>query len=83
MQAQVSNTIAPMIAMIRRHTELPIAIGFGISNPEQARQVAFHSEAIVVGSAVVNQIAEHGKSSDLVPKLGQFVQALAQAIKNS
>jgi tryptophan synthase alpha chain len=82
MQAQVSNTIAPMITMIRRHTQLPIAIGFGISNPEQARQVAAHSEAIVVGSAVVNQVAENGKSPDLVPKLGKFVESLAQAIKS-
>lgn len=81
MQAQVSNTIAPMIGMIRKHTQLPIAIGFGISNPEQARQVAAHSEAIVVGSAVVNQIAENGKSPDLVPKLAAFVRALSQAIK--
>lgn len=81
MQAKVSDTIGPMIAMIRRHTQLPIAIGFGISNPEQARQVATHSEAIVVGSAVVNQIAEFGSHPDLVPKVSQFVRSLAQAIK--
>ncbi len=81
MQSQVSDTIASMTAKIRAHTQLPIAVGFGISNPEQARLVARHAEAIVVGSAVVNQIAEHGQSADLVPVAAGFVRSLAQAIR--
>ncbi|EEF60183.1 tryptophan synthase subunit alpha [Pedosphaera parvula] len=68
MQTKVSDTISTMTAKIRAHTQLPIAVGFGISNPEQARAVAASAEAIVVGSAIVNQIAQHGKSPDLVPK---------------
>jgi len=59
MQAKVSDTIGEMTQKIRAHTNLPIAVGFGISSPEQARLVAQSGEAIVVGSAVVNQIAEH------------------------
>ena len=55
-----------MTHMSRANAPLPIAVGFGISNAEQARQVAQHAEAIVVGSAIVNRIAEHGKSADLV-----------------
>jgi tryptophan synthase alpha chain len=58
---------------------LPIAVGFGISTPEQARTVAASAEAIVVGSAIVNQIAEHGKSADLVAKVAGFVKSLAAA----
>jgi tryptophan synthase alpha chain len=81
MQKQVSDTIASMTAKIRAHTDLPIAIGFGISNPEQARTVAQHAEAIVVGSAVVNQIAQHGKDNDLVPRVGEFVKTLVSAVK--
>ena len=81
MQAKISDTIGQMTAKIRQHTTLPIAVGFGISNPEQARAVATHAEAIVVGSAIVNQIAAHGKSPDLVPRLAAFVKTLAQAIK--
>jgi tryptophan synthase alpha chain len=81
MQAKVSDTIASMTAKIRAHTDLPIAIGFGISNPEQAKLVAQHAEAIVVGSAVVNQIAEHGHSADLVPLVSDFVRSLARAIR--
>jgi tryptophan synthase alpha chain len=82
MQSKVSDTIAEMTAKIRAHTELPIAVGFGISNPEQARLVAQHAEAIVVGSAIVNQIAGHGRSPDLVPAVAGFVQSLAQAVKS-
>lgn len=81
MQKKVSDTIASMTAKIRAHTNLPIAIGFGISNPEQAKTVAQYGEAIVVGSAVVNQIAEHGKNSNLVPLVGNFVKALVSAVK--
>jgi len=81
MQAKVSESIAQMTAKIRAHTPLPIAVGFGISNPEQARLVAANAEAIVVGSAVVNQIARLGKSKELVPKVAAFVQSLAEAIK--
>ncbi len=81
MQTKVSDTIAEMTARIRAHTDLPIAVGFGISNPEQARLVSRHAEAIVVGSAIVNRIAEHGKSSDLVPKVSAFVRSLATGVR--
>jgi tryptophan synthase alpha chain len=82
MQTKVADTIGAMTAKIRAHTTLPIAIGFGISNPEQAKAVAQHAEAIVVGSAVVNQIAEHGKSGELVARVGAFVKALGEAVKS-
>ncbi|MCU0771779.1 MAG: tryptophan synthase subunit alpha [Verrucomicrobia bacterium] len=79
MQARVADTIGEMTAKIRAHTDLPVAIGFGISNAEQAREVARHADAIVVGSAVVSRIAQHGKSPGLVPQVSGFVKTLAQA----
>jgi tryptophan synthase alpha chain len=82
MQANVSDSIASMTAKIRQHTDLPIAVGFGISNPKQARLVASHAEAIVVGSAVVNQVAQHGKSPDLVLRVTAFVETLVEATKS-
>ena len=72
-----------MTAKIRAHTDLPIAVGFGISTPEQARAVAAHAEAVVVGSAVVNQIAQHGQSPELVSRVGGFVKTLVDAVKNA
>src|SRR5580658_9204872 len=80
MQSQVASNLAAQVAKIRAHTSLPIAVGFGISNPEQARLVASEADACVVGSAVVNQIAEHGRSPDLVANVSQFVTAMTQAV---
>lgn len=83
MQAKVSDTIGEMTAKIRAHSSLPIAVGFGISNAEQARLVAAHAEAIVVGSAVVSRIAEHGQSRDLVPIIAAFVHELSLALNSN
>ena len=82
MQDKVAANIAEMTGKIRKHTDLPIAVGFGISNPDQAKLVARHADAIVVGSAVVNQIAEHGKVPKLVGKVGGYVKSLADAVKS-
>ena len=82
MQQKVSDTIEQMTAKIRAHTQLPIAVGFGISNPEQAKYVARHAEAIVVGSAIVNQIAARGKAPELVEEVGHFVKTLGEAVKS-
>ena len=81
MQTRVSDTIEKMTREIRRHTDLPIAVGFGISTPEQARIVAQSAEAVVVGSAIVNQIAEHGKSNQAVQRTSEFVASLLQAVR--
>jgi tryptophan synthase alpha chain len=81
MQSTLAKNIGDMTAKIRLHTDLPIAVGFGISNPEQARTVAQHAEAIVVGSAVVNQIAEHGRSAELTSKVTEFTRQLVDAVK--
>ena len=80
MQAEVSRSIGSAVARIRTHSRLPVAVGFGISNPEQARQVAADSEAIVVGSAVVSRIAFHGRSPSLVSEVAGFVKTLSDAI---
>jgi tryptophan synthase alpha chain len=80
MQSQVATNLASQVAKIRAHTALPIAVGFGISNPEQARAVAGEADACVVGSAVVNQIAQNGRSPDLVPTVAAFVRAMTQAV---
>lgn len=83
MQEKVSANISEMTAKIRAHTQLPIAVGFGISNPEQARLVAANSDAVVVGSAIVNQIARHGKDPKLADRVMQFVQPMIDAVKRA
>jgi tryptophan synthase alpha chain len=83
MQEKVAANLTQMTARIRKHTELPIAVGFGISNPEQAKRVASCADAVVVGSAVVNQIAACGKTAQTVSIVSQFVQSLADAVKSA
>jgi len=80
MQSKVASNLASQVAKIRAHTDLPIAVGFGISNPAQAKAVASEADGCVVGSAVVNQIAENGKSKDLVKRVAAFVKLLGGAI---
>lgn len=82
MQTSIASNLATQVAKIRAHTPLPIVVGFGISNPEQAAAVAKEADGCVVGSAVVNQIAAHGKSLELVEKLGSYVKAMADAVKS-
>lgn len=81
MQSEVASNLTQQVAKIRTHTTLPIAVGFGISNPQQARAVAKEADGCVVGSAVVNQIAQFGKSPELVAKVSTLVKALAEAVK--
>jgi len=81
MQTSIAKNIGDMTGKIRKYTQLPVAVGFGISNPQQAEAVARSCEAIVVGSAIVNQISEHGKSPDLVQKVAQFTKQLVDAVK--
>jgi tryptophan synthase alpha chain len=83
MQEKVADNIAQMTAKIRAHTSLPVAVGFGISNQDQARLVASNAEAVVVGSAIVNQIAEHGRDPQLVQRVTDFVKPLIAAVKST
>ncbi len=82
-QAALSDSIAAQVAEIKKHTDLPVAVGFGISTPAQAAEVARCSDAAVVGSAIVRRIAEHGKSPDLPSLVADFVRPLAQAAHQS
>ena len=83
MRAKVSDTIAQMTAKIRAYTKLPIAVGFGISMPEQARSVAASADAVVVGSAIVNQIARYGRTQDFIQQVSKFASTLLQAVKTA
>jgi tryptophan synthase alpha chain len=54
----VAESAAPLVARIRRATRLPVALGFGISTPEHVREVTAYADAAVVGSALVQVIAQ-------------------------
>jgi tryptophan synthase alpha chain len=59
-QEALSNSIQPLLDAMRRHTSLPLAVGFGISTHEQYKTVAAMADGVVVGSAIVRVIEKHG-----------------------
>jgi tryptophan synthase alpha chain len=77
----VASSLGQQMDRLRKVSSLPIAVGFGISTPEQAREVAQKSDAVVVGSAIVAQVAEHGAKADLVERVMAFVRPMVAAVK--
>jgi tryptophan synthase alpha chain len=80
-QSSVASSLKEHVAEIRNWTRLPVAVGFGISTAEQAREVAQVADAIVVGSAIVQKINESATKSDLPQRIGEFVAPLISATK--
>src|SRR5687767_9745546 len=80
-QSSVASSLGERVAEIRRCTTLPIAVGFGISTGEQAREVAQFADAIVVGSAIVQTIYEERAAPDMPERVGKFVAPLVDATK--
>jgi tryptophan synthase alpha chain len=75
-RAQVAAGAEAMVRRIRAHTAMPIALGFGISSPEQVAEVCAYADAAVVGSSLVSVIAEAGTGPDLIERVEQYVQWL-------
>jgi tryptophan synthase alpha chain len=80
-QSSVVSSVADRVALIRRHTKLPIAVGFGISTAEQAHEVAQVADAIVVGSAIVQRISDSTSKPGMPEKVGKFVESLVAGTK--
>jgi len=79
----IAESLEQKLTIIRQHTRLPIAVGFGISNPEQAATVARVADAVVVGSAIVDLIGKIGDREDLADRVGKFVSPIVDRIRSS
>lgn len=77
----LADEIHTKVSAIGEHTDLPVAVGFGISLPEQVSEVASYADAVVVGSAIVRRIGEYGQDADLVSKVGDFVGSLTAPLR--
>jgi tryptophan synthase alpha chain len=73
---RIADGAADMVRRIRAVSTLPVALGFGISKPEHVREVGRWADAAVVGSALVNVIAEAGSSNDLSARVEEYVRWL-------
>ncbi|HEY2106835.1 MAG TPA: tryptophan synthase subunit alpha [Candidatus Binataceae bacterium] len=80
-RAQVGADVEQHVRELSSITDLPIGVGFGISTPEQARQVGAYADAVVVGSALSLLIEAHGKTDQLLPAVGGLVGAMKDAMR--
>ena len=78
------DEVKERLETIRRHTDLPVGVGFGINKPETAAAVAGFADAVVVGSAVVRRLAEHiNEPSKITSAITAFMKELRTAMDNT
>ncbi|MGB0577516.1 MAG: tryptophan synthase subunit alpha [Alphaproteobacteria bacterium] len=89
-KSAASSNVADAITRIQKYSDLPIAVGFGIKTPEQAAEIAKVADAAVVGSAIVQVIADNVANSDgikdspdLLKSVLKFVSELAQGVRTA
>jgi tryptophan synthase alpha chain len=78
---EIGNEVQDMIKIVKEVKDIPCAIGFGISTPEQAERMAQFSDGVIVGSAIVRIVAEYG--FDCVPHVADYVRSMKKAIRTS
>ena len=78
-RSEINTDLDSIVKIIRENTDVPCAIGFGISTPKQAKRMADISDGAIVGSAIVRQLAEHGK--DAPEHIGACVKKMKEAMR--
>ncbi|MBQ6442497.1 MAG: tryptophan synthase subunit alpha [Lachnospiraceae bacterium] len=78
-RSEITTDLASIIRVVREATDLPCAIGFGISTPAQAKEMADLSDGAIVGSAIVRLLETYGK--DAAPHVGAFVKEMKDALR--
>jgi tryptophan synthase alpha chain len=77
---RLADDVSGLVARVKAHSSLPVAVGFGISSPEHVAKACQSADAAVVGSALVNVIAEHGAAPDVAERAGEYVRWLKSAV---
>jgi tryptophan synthase alpha chain len=80
-QQAATAHIAEAVARLKAATELPVAVGFGVRTPEQAAEIAKHADGVVVGSALVELVGEHG--TDAPRRLRALTESLARSVHSA
>ena len=81
MQQAAIESIEANVARIKQATDIPVAVGFGVRTPEQAGEIARVADGVVVGSALVELVAEHG--ADAPARLRELTSKLAGAVRSA
>lgn len=78
-RSEIKTDLAAIVKVVRENTNVPCAIGFGISTPEQAKKMADISDGAIVGSAIIKLLEKHGKEA---PKyVGEYVKSMKNSIR--
>lgn len=77
-RSEIKTDIASIVKVIRENTDVPCAVGFGISTPEQAAKMAGISDGAIVGSAIIKILAQYGK--DAPERIGEYVKQMKDAL---
>jgi len=80
-QVSVAGDLAEHIALVRKHSDLPIAVGFGVSTADHVRSIADVADGVVVGSAIVRRIGQGGDTAEMVRDVESFARSLAEPLK--
>ncbi len=80
-QQAAIDSISANVARIKAHTDLPVAVGFGVRTPQQAADIAQVADGVVVGSAFVDLVAEHG--TEAPAKLRDLTSAMVEAMRSA
>ncbi|MCR5346177.1 MAG: tryptophan synthase subunit alpha [Fretibacterium sp.] len=75
---EITTDIGAMVRIIRENTDIPCAVGFGISTPDQARAMSQQADGVIVGSAIVRLIAQYGRNA--VKPVGVYVREMKDAL---
>ncbi|MGN0550055.1 MAG: tryptophan synthase subunit alpha, partial [Acutalibacteraceae bacterium] len=78
-RSEIKTDLESIVEVVRQSTDLPCAIGFGISTPEQAKKMAGLSDGVIVGSAIIKLLEIHGKEAP--EYIGEYVKSMKEAIK--
>jgi len=77
-RSEINTDIADMVRLIRENTDVPCAVGFGISKPEQAKKMAGFSDGAIVGSAIIKLLEKYGRDS--AKYVGEYVKSMKEAV---
>lgn len=78
-RSKITTDIGAMVRLVKQAKEIPCAVGFGISTPDQARQMAQHADGVIVGSAIMKLIAKHGRDAE--PLVAEYVREMKEAVR--
>ena len=80
-RSEITTDLGSIVKTVRENTDIPCAVGFGISTPEQARKMAAVSDGAIVGSAIVKLLAKYGK--DAPAEIGKYVKSMKDGVREA